>query len=211
LDVKNIVIYALIVLLASSLQSQLSFNTTPQQLTVQAISPTFITLAEIPNCDREKEFPQTNSLPYWRYAAQIQYSCDVYEKDNVSWTMLIFYELWKETFGDTNNTVKEALEQLQITWGQQFRIVNNVYSIDGTFHEAARVSGLVEDDYKIWVLAENNISDTSFIHELVHIALMHSCGSADPDHEGESFPCWTLQHSMFIDEVNTELMDRYSL
>jgi hypothetical protein len=211
LDVKNIIIYILIVLLASSLQRQQTSNITSQQLTVQAIPPTFITLAEIPNCDREKEFPQTNPLPYWQHASQTQYTCDVYEKDNVSWTILIFYELWEETFGDTNSAVKKALEQLQITWGQQIRIVNNVYAIDGTFHETARVTGLVEDDYKIWVLAENNISDTSFIHELVHIALMHSCGSADPDHEGETFPCWTLQHSLFIDEINMELMDRYGL
>ena len=183
----------------------------PQKLVVQALPPTFITLSEIRDCDKNAQFPQANPLPYWKNAAQIQYTCDIYEKDNVSWTMLIFYDLWKETFGDTNKSVKKALEQLQITWGKDSRVVNNVYTIDGTFHETANVTGLVEDDFKIWVLAEENISDSSFIHELVHIALIHSCGSADPDHEGESFPCWTLHHSLFIDEINIELLDRYGL
>ena len=211
LSVKNIAVYTLIILLCSSMQFQQIDNTTAKEKTVQALPPTFITLADIPECDERGMFPQKNPLPWWKHASQLQYSCSVYDKDNVAWVMLIFYELWKDEFGDPEENVKSALGRLQITWGKEPLEVENIYSLEGQFIQKARVCGLVKGDYEIWVMSEHHISDTAFVHELVHIALIHTCGSADPDHEGDGFPCWTAEHSMLIEEINSLLYEKYNL
>ena len=210
MNVKNITIFSLIILLCSSIQSE-PLNTTPKEKTVQALPPTFITLADIPECDEGGMFPQKNPLPWWKHASQLQYSCNVYDKDNVAWTMLIFYEFWKDEFEDPGDNVKRALNNLQIVWGKEALEVDNIYSLDGTFIPKARVCGLVKGDHEIWVMSEARISDTAFVHELVHIALIHTCGSADPDHEGDGFPCWTAEHSMLIEEINSLLYEKYNL
>ena len=211
MNVKNIAIYSLVILLFSSLQFQQIDNTTAKEKTVQALPPTFITLADIPECDESGTFPQKNPLPWWRYATQLQYSCAVYDKDNVAWVMLIFYEFWKDEFGDSDGNVKRALNNLQIVWGKEALEVDNIYSLNGTFIPKARVCGLVKGDYEIWVMSEPRMSDTALVHELVHIALIHTCGSADPDHEGDGFPCWTAEHSMLIEDINSLLYEKYNL
>ena len=211
MNVKNITIYALIILLLSSLQFQQIDNTTAKEKTVQALPPTFITLADIPDCDERGMFPQKNPLPWWKNASQLQYSCNVYDKDNVAWVMLIFYEFWRDEFGDPEENVKRALAQLQITWGKEPLEVENIYNLEGQLIQKARVCGLVKSEHEIWVMSEHHISDTAFVHELVHIALIHTCGSADPDHEGDGFPCWTAEHSMLIEEINSLLYEKYNL
>ena len=178
---------------------------------IRALPPTFITLADIKDCDPKGIFPQTNPLPYYTDATQAQFSCEFYEKDYVAWTMYIFYELWEKEFGDPENKVNNALKHLAIKWGEENREVHNVYDIHGNFLELSTISGLMENPYSIWVKAELNISETSFVHELVHIALVHTCGSADPDHEGSEYMCWTEQHSLFIDKVDTKLKTIYGL
>ena len=183
-------------------------NKTPD---ITAIPPTFITLQEIRDCDPSKEFPQRNPLPYFADAFQIQSSCDVYDKDHVAWVIFIFYELWERDFLDPGRQVQTALMKLEIEWGPEPLKVENVYDIDGNFIEKAEVSGLMRNSHSIWVLSEDYISETSLVHELVHIALRHSCGSADPDHEGDEYPCWTEKHSEFIDSVNLELLTTYGL
>lgn len=183
-----------------------------EPIAIRAIPPTFITLAQIPECLPEAPFPQVNPLPYFSKATQIQFSCAVYEKDNVAWAMLIFYENWLETFGGNPEDLKAALNRLTIVWGKDVKIVNNVYDMDGNFLESATVSGLMEDESTIWVWAESeDISDSSFVHELVHIALHHTCGDADADHEGIAYPCWHEEHSVFIDEINLQLKTNYGL
>ena len=179
---------------------------------IKSIPPTFITLDHIKDCDAAGDFPQTNPLPYFSRASQVQFSCDFYEKDHVAWAMYIFYELWERDFGDENESLKHALEELQIIWGKDVKDVERVYDIDGNFLEKAVVSGLMIDDTTIWVWAEDyQLSETSLIHELTHIALRHTCGEPDADHEGDKYVCWDDRHSEFIDSVNQVLKSVYSL
>ena len=207
---KYLTLTLLIALLMSSDAPTIP-NTAVKNGVVRAIPPTFITLTDIKNCDPESIFPQTNPLPYYTGAVQTQFSCEFYEKDYVAWTMYVFYELWEERFGDSEKKIENALNNLEIRWGQDRREVHNVYDINGNFLETSSVSGLMESPYISWVGIEDNISDTSFVHELVHIALVHVCGSPDPDHEGDVYKCWSEQHSFFIDEVNTALKTTYGL
>jgi hypothetical protein len=186
-------------------------DTTVRIGVIQAIPPTFITLADIKDCDPESIFPQANPLPYYTDAVQIQFSCEFYEKDYVAWTMYIFYELWEKEFGDPKKKIKNAFNHLEIRWGRERREVHNVYDINGNFFETSSVSGLMESSSIIWVGTEDNISDTSFVHELVHIALVHTCGSADPDHEGDKFACWSEEHSLFINTINAKLKTMYGI
>jgi hypothetical protein len=203
----------LTLLLALLLSSHTARTPSPDVKTnvVRALPPTFITIADIKDCDPSGVFPQANPLPFYTQATQVQFSCNFYEKDYVAWTMYIFYELWEKEFGDPDNKVKEALDHLQIKWSEESKEVHNVYDIHGNFLEVATVSGLMEGPYGVWIKVAEDISDTSFVHELVHIALFHTCGSADPDHEGDKYLCWTDQHSLFIDKVDNKLKTKYGL
>tara|TARA_B100000676_G_C18054873_1_gene833719 strand:- start:701 stop:1333 length:633 start_codon:yes stop_codon:yes gene_type:complete len=199
-----------LILLSSSPTSLVPSLNSPVE--IKAIPPTFITLDQIPECIPTAPFPQVNPLPYFIDAHHIQFSCSVYDKDNVAWTMLIFYEMWAEEFGDPEESLKCALGKMTIVWGKDLKTVNNVYDMDGNFLETATVAGLMQNDTTVWVWAESEyISSTSFVHELTHIALHHTCGDADADHEGEKFPCWEEKHSMFVDRVNLILNDEYGL
>lgn len=183
-----------------------------EPLDIRAIPPTFITLNHIPECIPTGPFPQTNPLPYFSGAAHIQFSCNYYEKDHVAWVMYIFYELWERDFGDINGKLKEALNHITIVWGENIKTVKNVYDIDGNFLESATVAGLMMNDSTIWVWVDgHNMSDSSLVHELTHIALRHICGDADADHEGDKYVCWDTRHSEFIDNVNTVLKEVYGL
>ena len=214
LNVKRYAIMLSIVIMIIMTGSPISHRAVQHDtpVTIRAIPPIFITLDHIPECLPEASFPQANPLPYFSKAAQIQFSCDVYEKDNVAWVMLIFYESWIATFGGDRKKLKAALDRLTIVWGREVKTVNNVYDMHGNFLESASVSGLMEDSSTIWVWAESDaISDSSFIHELVHIALHHTCGDADADHEGTEYSCWLEGHSIFIDEINLRLKENYDL
>jgi len=125
--------------------------------------------------------------------------------------MYIFYELWEKEFGDPEGKIRDALDHLEIQWGKDRREVHNVYDIDGNFFETSDVSGLMENSYTIWVWVEDNISETSFVHELTHVSLFHLCGNADADHEGDKFVCWSEEHSLFIDDVNAKLKSIYGI
>ena len=204
-------LFLLIVLSGASTQHHIEASNKEKDNNVTAIPPTFITLEVLKECDPHAEFPQENPLPYFKEASQLQYSCDVYDKDHVSWAIFVFYEYWEREFGGPGRKVKTALSKIKIEWGEEIMEVTNVYDIDGNFLEKANVSGLMQNRYSIWVLADDYISDTSLVHELVHIALAHSCGSPDADHEGADYPCWTESHSDFIDSVNLELLTTYGL
>lgn len=208
--------YAIATSLALIMLSSSPTSHTPMSnddpIVIKSIPPTFITLDHIPECIESDPFPQVNPLPYFNSATQTQFSCDFYEKDHLAWVLYIFYELWEREFGDPGDYVKIVLNQISIEWGEEVMTVDRVYDINGNFLETASVTGLVVNDTSIWVWVEgNNISDTSLVHELTHIALRHTCGDADADHEGVKYSCWYRQHSKFIDSVNTVLREIYGL
>ena len=173
--------------------------------------PIFVTLKDILECDPGGEFPQRTALPFFAEASQVQFSCEYYDPDHVAWVMYIFHEEWEKAFGDHDRTVRGVLNTLEIQWGNETRVEHRIYSINGTFLESAEVSGLMLSPTSAWVSIEESLSQTSLIHELVHIALEASCGDADADHEGNVHPCWAAEHTLFITRVNDLLSTKYSL
>ena len=62
----------------------------------------------------------------------------------------------------------------------------------------------------IWVeIKTSQIWSSSFVHELVHIIVWNQNNGihGDPDHEGEKFSGWTVEHSELIKKVNNILLD----
>jgi hypothetical protein len=203
------VMLVIIISLLSSDQSPDYMHDVSQD--VRILPPTFITLRNIGDCVPGGSFPQRTALPFFSNAVQVQFSCDYYDHDHVAWAMYIFYEEWVNMYGDEDLAVKVSLNNLEIQWSKNPRTEERVYDIDGNFLESARVIGLMLSPTSIWVSIEPNISDTSLVHELVHIALRASCGNADPDHEGVEYPCWEPHHSEFITRINKILAKKYSL
>ena len=142
------------------------------------------------------------SLPYLSNAWQI--SETPYEPDakDVSYVISIFYKEWRKKFGDRNNRVKRALNQIMIEWGSEEKIaINAGYNVRGERARRAKIKGLALSKGYIWVYIEpgQKISTTSLTHELVHIALWASgVPNGDEDHEGNKTYGWTKEHSRFI-------------
>ena len=93
-----------------------------------------------------------------------------------------------------------------VEWGTKEKRVASAYSVSGTLLHNPEVVGLALTPTMIWVRAnEKYISDTSFVHELVHVALWALNGGADADHEGDEYSGWTPKHTRFIHRTNARL------
>ena len=121
--------------------------------------------------------------------------------------MMVFYHHWLEYFGDNDLVVKATLEKVMITWGLEKKHTKKAYNIEGQPIENATVIGLTSSKTTIWVWRgrEYKISESSLMHELVHLALRNKYGSGDRDHEGSKYPGWTSAHSKLIIEAKETL------
>ena len=54
---------------------------------------------------------------------------------------------------------------------------------------------------------KKRIWKTSFVHELLHVAINAKNGGThgDPDHEGSMWPGWSTRHTDFIHKMNMVL------
>ena len=159
-------------------------------------------------CKPADGFPQMIMIPFFESATQIVPSCQFYPKHKTALALLVFYHKWHEYFGDDNYAVKDLLNKVMIKWGNELRTVYaRGYDLDGNAVNKATVKGLVESSTIIWVWKGfyNKMSETSLMHELVHISLKATTGTGDPDHEGDVYPGWTPAHSRMIIEANDML------
>ena len=126
--------------------------------------------------------------------------------------MIVFYKKWKKTFGDKDSAVLKSFHNLRIVWSHTNRSISNIYDINGKhINRSVHVSGFYLPPDLICVHVKDDrrpsfkISDTSFVHELVHVALHAATGTPDPDHEGKKYSGWTPKHTDFINEVRSSL------
>ena len=173
------------------------------------LPPSYITSPERPECDEKAEFPQRIQLATWDNAWQTVESCELHDRDFVTWTTVAFYRAWKKKFGDPEGRVKLALHNAEIVWSSKKRIVERAYDIDGNLLHKVEVAGLYEGSGRMWVHTNtkdyNKISGTAFVHELVHLALDAAHGSADPDHAGPKPDLWKEAHTKFVVSINRKL------
>ena len=200
---KNIILAGLFGFMVTSLTSVITYS---QEKKPIELPPIYVTSPEIPGCDPDKKFPQMVLLPQFTEGSQIQHACELYDRDDVAWAVSLFYQEWRTTFKDEDRKVLTALNSIMIEWGIEERRVPRAYNMKGRLIENPEVVGLAITPTIIWVRADSRyISDTSLIHELVHVALWASKGSPDPDHEGHNFGGWEPAHSGFIARVNRRL------
>ena len=144
------------------------------------------------------------SLPKYTNAWQI-YSLDEWPRpSNVSLALDIFYEHWKQKFGDKEGKVLHALNTILIEWTQETPKRMLGYTADGNIKTGKPKGIAISPGYiKIWKNQYNRIASTAFIHELVHIALWNTGNpQGDPDHEGTMYKGWTLKHTKLVNNLN---------
>lgn len=173
------------------------------------LPPSYITSPDRPECDEKGEFPQRVQLASWKNSWQTVESCDLHDRDFVTWTTITFYRAWKKKFGDPEDRVKNALNSAEIVWSSKRRVVEKAYDLDGNLLHKVVVAGLYEGSGKMWVYTSkkeiNKLSETALVHELMHLALDAAHGSADPDHTGPKPPLWKSEHTKFIDSINRKI------
>lgn len=170
---------------------------------------------KFPGCDSSKPFPQMVKIPNFKNAWQIMHSCNQYSPRKVSVALQTFYRHWKRKFGDPEGRVLNNLNGLLIEWGPEKKTSAIAYNIDGNKVKKPIILGLALSSGWIWVHTSEEpmhrtIGNTSFIHELVHIALWSSSPhfKPDQDHEGPVHKGWEKAHTTFIFDVNFKLMDQ---
>ncbi|MEC8977650.1 MAG: hypothetical protein VYC40_01905 [Pseudomonadota bacterium] len=158
-------------------------------------------------CEPENSFPQMIVVPFFGRATQIVPNCQTYPKHKTSLALMVFYHHWVKSFGDENLVVKKALEKIMIEWGVNKKVVKKGYSLDGKERRDVTVVGMTKTKSYIWVWQGYNhkISESSLIHELVHVALRAKNGHGDSDHEGDIYHGWTKQHTTMILEAKEVL------
>ena len=172
---------------------------------VRHLPPIYVTVPEIPDCDENGRFPQMVLLPTFDSAAQIVPNCQAFDRDEVAWALSIFYKERVREFGDSEGKVKKMLNEVMITWGEEERTVPLAYRVDGKLLKNPTVTGLAISPTILWAHVGDMgyVSETSLVHELVHLALWATDGKPDADHEaGASRGGWTTEHTHFIWRIN---------
>ena len=151
-----------------------------------------------------------NKVPGYENTHQLTDDCDYFYPSHTSLALHVFYIEWVNKFGDPDNQLRHALNNLEIEYGTYQRRLSRVFSIDGTFRpEPTIISGLTSRNGRyifVWIGKGSHpkLSKTSFAHELVHVAIYASNYGehGDPDHEGNVYKGWTLMHTRLIEDTN---------
>jgi len=113
----------------------------------------------------------------------------------------VFYNEWKERFGDEDLKVHKALNSVRIIW------IDSV-----TFKSACGEKNLfgetshLQDYVKVSIPEKNkNIWATALAHKLVHVANWAVNGHFDYDHTGPKYSGWTQEHNTLINNVNFKM------
>tara|TARA_R100000008_G_C3575521_1_gene165023 strand:+ start:490 stop:954 length:465 start_codon:yes stop_codon:yes gene_type:complete len=146
-------------------------------------------------------------VPFFKRATQIVPDCNTYPKHKTALAMMIFYHHWYDWFGDEDLLVKKSLEKVMIEWGLEKKTLKRGYSLKGKLKKHITVVGMTKSNSFIWVWKGyfNKISESSLMHELVHVALRAKYGHGDRDHEGSKYDGWTVDHTAMILEAKETL------
>lgn len=147
---------------------------------------------------------QSRKLPILKHSYSFSNEVRCYEDYQILKAIFIFYIEWEKKFGDPYNKIYTNLNDLSIVWSKNTEVVDNVYSVNGTKFDSSVVVGITLSPTAIWVYGGGRpISDTSFVHELVHLSIWTLYGGfGDYDHEGDKIKAWSNEHTKFIEDVN---------
>lgn len=159
------------------------------------------------SCSVGDRFPQMISIPFFKSATQIVPNCRTYPKHKTALALMAFYHHWHKNFGDEGQVIKNLLEKVMIEWGTEKKRLKSAYNIRGEKRENPIIIGVVKSKSYVWVWEgyDHKISESSLIHELVHISLRAHNGHGDADHEGDKYYGWTRRHTEMILEAKEAL------
>ena len=163
-------------------------------------------------CKSLNNGPQMLKVSQFKSAVIIVRDCSAMDEERVSIAMHIFLKKWKEQFPHNvvgNERVEGALNSLSTEFSGAKKTAN-AYTIDGTYGKGLTVSGLALAPGWIWVRIRpgERLCQTSFVHELVHVAIWALKGSdGDPDHLGDKYSGWKMDHNILIQDTNQTLCD----
>lgn len=172
-----------------------------------AWKPIHVSTEKVYECSKFGSFPQMIKLPLFHQAWQIVYDCDQYRREPVSIALSLFYSEWHRKFGDPARSLRNTLDKLLIDWAPRDK-KGNAFDMTGSPVYGASFGGTTLTPTLIWVKPKfgTPICETSFIHELVHVAIWNTKGTdGDPDHLGKKFVGWTVDHSALVQKVNNQL------
>lgn len=156
-------------------------------------------------------------VPGYANAAQSNTTCDHFDPNETSLAMFLFYLHYVEEFGDDNHVVIRYLHNLTIIWTDSIIEMSGAgYTVDGKRARSNTAFGVtMSHGGLIKVFTRNPVSlndkkriwKTSFVHELLHVAINAKNGGThgDPDHEGDKWPGWTPRYTDFIHKMNMVL------
>ena len=158
-------------------------------------------------CDPQASFPQMIQLPVLSKAWQVVYSCGLHRREPVAIAVSMFYMEWYMTFGDPHHKVWDAVNGIMIDWSPEAR-GGSAYDIGGKHLDTASYGGLALSQSYVWVKPHHGeiICESALIHELVHISIWAIKGTdGDPDHMGDVYSGWSVDHSALIQRMNDTL------
>ena len=165
------------------------------------------TINAMNKCKSDRDFPQMVRLPFFGNATQVVNDCAMYPNYQVSLALLVFYYTWVEYFGDRDYVVSGLLDDVMIEWCEEKKPIKRGYDLKGERVRNRKALGMVRTKSMAWVYQHGRfdtgkLSDTSLIHELVHLAIRaHNGKHGDPDHEGDKYHGWTSAHTELIKEA----------
>lgn len=157
------------------------------------------------------------AIPGYANAAQTNSTCDHFDPNETSLAMFLFYLHYTREFGDEQLLVSRWLHNLTVVWTDQIIELNGTgYRVDGTRGRSNTALGLTTSQgtlIKVYTRRRISLTDrkriwkTSFIHELLHVAINaeNNGEHGDPDHEGPKWSGWTNRHTDFIHKMNMVL------
>ena len=146
-------------------------------------------------------------IPGYEQAAILVEDCQKYRRERVSIALQTFESAWVSKFGPSEN-VESMLRTILIGFGKEPRVVHAAYDMQGNRVENGTLIGETLGPNMIWVHAGDNVRlcDTSLVHELIHASIwVIGFDRGDPDHLGDVYQGWTLEHNILMQDVNRRL------
>ena len=163
-------------------------------------------------CDPFKEMPQMITVPGYPSVWQVVHSCQEYPREKTAIALKIFRFYWESIIGNPAS-VDAIYEDLLISWQRNSSEGYSGFGVDGIYYENVSLKGVTLSPETVMIFnpdhgpdRHDRICESALVHELVHAVIWKANGvHGDPDHLGQKYDGWTVDHMLVIQETNNHL------